>query len=160
MISSSVRPLHCSHPVLTRSRSSNQSVSCLLSKKAIASHTYSWQDSEVVAAYEGDRSFNDLSAFVDNLSNNYARSLVLSPASAEEATYSGATNPDGEVLQLNPESFKKIKNSGDVAFIEFFAPWCGQCVHCPVTVRADVHFQLQEACSQYVLLRLRRYGIG
>lgn len=35
-------------------------------------------------------------------------------------------NPDGNVLQLNPETFAKTTKSMPV-FVKFFAPWCGHC---------------------------------
>lgn len=35
-------------------------------------------------------------------------------------------NPDGKVLDLDPETFKATLSKGPI-FVKFFAPWCGHC---------------------------------
>lgn len=104
----------------------SSSVSLLHAYLTIDPQIKVWQDSELVSTYEGDRSHDDLSKFMDELSTNYARSLVLTAESVEETRSGGTPNPDGTVLELDPDSFHQIKDSGATAFIEFFAPWCGQ----------------------------------
>jgi thioredoxin domain-containing protein 5 len=73
-----------------------------------------YHDKDQSTTYSGDRQLSDLVSFVQGFANSSA-------TNSEEPS-----NPNGQVLELSPESFTTIRSKGPM-FVKFFAPWCGHC---------------------------------
>jgi hypothetical protein len=88
----------------------------------------------VEPSYSGDRSYGDLSRWIDTHSHSYAEQQLLKPlldgrASGQgeaDAVYNaGRPNPEGKIMEVDEDGLQALKARGPV-FAEYFAPWCGQ----------------------------------
>ncbi|KAK1920867.1 thioredoxin-like protein [Papiliotrema laurentii] len=81
----------------------------------------------VEPSYAGDRSYDDLSNYITEHSNNYAsQHLLKSPEQQDTVLTSSRPNVDGKVMHVNEEELDALRAKGPV-LTEYFAPWCGHC---------------------------------
>ncbi|ODO04871.1 protein disulfide-isomerase domain [Cryptococcus amylolentus CBS 6273] len=76
--------------------------------------------------YSGDRSYEDLSKYIDEHSNNYSEQLLLQSSTEQGTSLVGRANEEGLVKDVNPAELEMLKQEGAV-LTEYFAPWCGHC---------------------------------
>ena len=106
-----------------------------------------YKDGALVEQYNEDRSYESLSGYIEDQAIPYARGEAI-PAGTEAGSSSGSAedaeldagqmaalqllkpatkrpNPEGKVIEADAAKFEEVKKAGP-AFVEFFAPWCGQ----------------------------------
>ena len=76
--------------------------------------------------YNGDRTFEDLSKYIEEQSLTYAHEQLQSNEQAvEESTTLATSNPEGKVVELDGDGFAAMRLAGPV-LVDFYAPWCPQ----------------------------------
>ena len=90
---------------------------------------FRYSNGQPLPAYAGDRSYPDLSSFIENQSTLYARGQLVDSNEEKEVVLSGfgRPNPEGKVLEVDEGSLDVLIGNGPV-LVEFFAPWCSQSV--------------------------------
>lgn len=87
-----------------------------------------YSDGQALPPYNGDRSYEDLTRWVDEQSTSYARGqLSAHDQHEEEVVLSGfgRPNPEGKVLDVDEAGLDLMKGNGAV-LVKYYAPWCGQ----------------------------------
>jgi thiol-disulfide isomerase/thioredoxin len=87
-----------------------------------------YSDGQLLSQYTGDRTYNDISTWIDEQSTLYARGQLLAGDQHEEQVLSsgfGRPNPEGKVLEVDEAGLDVLIGNGPV-LVDFFAPWCGQ----------------------------------
>lgn len=79
------------------------------------------QDGKRVGVYDGDRSYEDLTRYINDHVRDYVENSRRDSHSIAEAP-----NQSGEVQILDSSTFSGLISEGPV-FVKFFAPWCGHC---------------------------------
>ncbi|KAF8985885.1 hypothetical protein BGZ46_000988 [Entomortierella lignicola] len=72
-----------------------------------------------VHLYKGGRSIDDLSAFVKNMSEQYANDEV--------EVDTNQPNPTGKVIALDVSNYETSLQNNQPWLVEYYAPWCGHC---------------------------------
>ena len=87
----------------------------------------SYSNGQALPAYAGDRSYSDLSEWIEDQSTLYARGQLLESNEEKEVVLSGfgRPNPEGKVLEVDERSLDVLTGNGPV-MVEYYAPWCGQ----------------------------------
>merc|ERR1719342_840415 len=80
-----------------------------------------FRNGKKVEAYKGARNLNDLSDFV-NTNKDQPEAAATDDGKVPEA----AKGPASPVVKLDKDNFEEKTKTG-VAFVKFFAPWCGHC---------------------------------
>ena len=80
-----------------------------------------FRNGKKVEAYKGARNLNDLSDFV-NTNKDQPEAAATDDGKVPEA----AKEPASPVVKLDKDNFEEKTKTG-VAFVKFFAPWCGHC---------------------------------
>ncbi|CAE6396609.1 unnamed protein product [Rhizoctonia solani] len=112
-----------------------------------------FKEGKKIEEYSGDRTYDDLSSWVDKRVADYAQSSTSTLSSTPSTTN---LNPNGDVLVLTPETFGKSLSDGPI-FIKFYAPWCGHCkklapdsVWAELATKAKGQVNIAEVnCEQY-----------
>ena len=87
----------------------------------------SYANGQILPAYAGDRSYPDLSQWIEDQSTLYARGQLLESSEEKGVVLSGfgRPNPEGKVLEIDERSLGVLLGNGPV-MVEYYAPWCGQ----------------------------------
>lgn len=80
-----------------------------------------FRDGRKLETYKGARTLADLKDFVNTNKGGYGKA-----AGSEDGKVPVAEEVVVNVVKLNKDNFEKEIGSG-VAFVKFFAPWCGHC---------------------------------
>ena len=83
-----------------------------------------YSDGVLQPSYGGDRSYEDLSRYIDNHATEYAEHLAEAQEKVEELSTAKA-NSEGKIQEVDEEGLEALKAKGPV-LTEYFAPWCGQ----------------------------------
>ncbi|KZO93772.1 thioredoxin-domain-containing protein [Calocera viscosa TUFC12733] len=86
-----------------------------------------FQDGTEVKKFSGKRSFDNVSSFIDNNTQELLSARRPARGSSGAGAGEGALNPEGEVLVFDPETLEEKKKEGKPLFVKFYAPWCGHC---------------------------------
>lgn len=82
-----------------------------------------------MSEYKKDRNYDWVRQWIEEESNNYARSIVLGLGTdaddTADSTHLIRQNPKGKVMDVTPQELQKYKNEGPV-FVDYYAPWCTQ----------------------------------
>ena len=102
----------------------------LLPPRRSASPHISISNGQPLPAYSGDRSYSDLSNWIDEQSTLYARGQLLESNEEKEVVMSGfgRPNPEGKVLEVDEGGLDVLVRNGPV-MVEYYAPWCAQWVY-------------------------------
>jgi thiol-disulfide isomerase/thioredoxin len=88
-----------------------------------------YSDGVPLQPYKGDRSYADLSKYIEEQSTLYARGQPGTVQSSQDAEVVssgfGRPNTEGKVLEVGERELTVLKENGPI-LVEFFAPWCGQ----------------------------------
>lgn len=88
---------------------------------------FRYSNGQPLPPYSGDRSYPDLSKWIDEQSTLYARGQLLESNEEKEVVLSGfgRPNPEGKVLEVDEGGLDVLVGNGPV-LVEFYAPRCAQ----------------------------------
>ncbi|KAB5592742.1 Protein disulfide isomerase [Ceratobasidium theobromae] len=86
-------------------------------------HVMLYQNGKKIKDYAGDRTYDNLSSFIDQHVAEYVQSTT---SQSTISSGSANLNPNGVVLPLSSNIFEKTLAEGPT-FVKFYAPWCGHC---------------------------------
>lgn len=88
-------------------------------------HYYRYTDGKPSPHYTGDRSYEELSKYIDEHAHTYAETILDPAVQSQEAFVIGPANSEGKVQEVDERGLEALKAEGPV-LVEYFAPWCGQ----------------------------------